>query len=53
MTQVNPYIQGAPKKTIILPFFGVIFGRKIFFLKTSFLGVKLAEKHDSGVKKIF
>ena len=24
-----------------------------FFEKTSFLGVKIAEKHDSGVKKIF
>ena len=29
------------------------FFEKNFFLKISFLGVKIAEKHDSGVKKIF
>jgi len=33
-------------------FLGAFF-QKIFFLKTSFLGVKIAEKHESGVEKIF
>ncbi len=43
------FVQGAQKNHNF-----VIFGRKNFFLKGKFsLGVKLAEKHDSGVKKFF
>ena len=29
------------------------FFKKNFFLKTPFLGVKIAEKHESGIEKIF
>ena len=44
---------GCPKKSRILKFFGFNFSKEISFLKMSFLGVKIAEKHKSDVQKFF
>jgi hypothetical protein len=44
-------IQGGAKKVAQMVKWA-FFQKKIFF-KTSFLGVKIAEKHESGVEKIF
>ena len=46
-------LQGGEKKNRNFETFEGHFFEKIFFLKTSFLGVKMAEKHKSGVQKIF